>query len=372
MFERWGARRRAARHWLLLRPALNAAQAWQWRRVPGNEHGDWPPPAHFLQNTLALIIPSAQCSHFQVPAPPGLKPHEWPQLLEEQLQQPAEELQVSCLSRVAGHLQLMVVERALVQRWLAECEERGIAPDYLWAEMQLLPAQAVGQTLCWSRAEGRCLLRGAENGVQQWLVWPEILGDVPDDWRHPSNDMTGPWPEQWAALARLPNLLPRSGQRRSRPRRRTLPFSKTQLGLAGISAVLALCWGALMLVQFWQQVPVWKAQVEAVTGPVATAQQATRQLSRLQAEQTDWRSRQQQIVELEQAVALWLDSQQSWGVSGTYFDGRTLRLVLNGSTPAPALEHWQSMARAVGAKVSVEADPKTALLTLNFNLDAQP
>ncbi|MFJ4142199.1 type II secretion system protein GspL [Pseudomonas sp. NPDC089734] len=372
MFERWRAKRRAERHWLLLRPAACAEGVWQWRRLPGTEHGDWPPPAHYVQDTVALIMPSAQCSHFQVPAPPGLKPHEWPLLLEDLLQQPAEDVQISCLSKRAGSLELLVVERACVQRWLAACETLGVSPDYLWAELQLLPVQAPGQIVEWARPEGRCLIRGADNGVQHWLVWPEVLGELPDGWRPSTEEMAGPWPSRWASLSRLPNALERSDKRRPKARQRALPFSRTQLRLVSACAVLALCWGALMLGQFWQQVPVWKAQVEAVTGQVGSAQQAARLLSRLQSEQTDWRSRQQQIVELEQAVAIWLDRQRDWGVSGTYFDGRTLRWVLSGSAPPPALDHWQNMARAVGARVSVEANEKMSLLTLNFTLDAQP
>ncbi|MBX8557751.1 type II secretion system protein GspL [Pseudomonas cichorii] len=368
--ERWSLKRRAQRHWLLLRPA--ATGAWQWRRLPGDEQGDWPPPAHCLQDTVALIMPAAQCSHFQVPAPPGLKPHEWPMLLEDLLQQPAEAVQVSCLSRLAGHLELLVVERAQVQRWLSECEELGVSPDYLWAELQLLPTQAAGQALSWSRPEGRCLIRGADNDLQHWLVWPDVLGEPPENWRQPSEEMTGPWPSRWAALSRLPSLLVRSGTRRPKTRQRASPFGKSLSRLAGVCGVLALCWGALMLGQFWQQVPVWKAQVEALTGPVDSARQAARLLSRLQSAQTDWQSRQQQIAELEQAMTLWLDSQKDWGVSGTYFDGRTLRLVLSGNASPPDTTHWQVMAKAAGAKVSVETNEKTSLLILNFNLDGQP
>lgn len=66
----------------------------------------------------------------------------------------------------------------------------------------------------------------------------------------------------------------------------------------GLRVVVAVL-GALALGQFWQQVPVWKAQVEAVTGPVASARRAERLLSRMNADQLDWRTRQQQMVELE-------------------------------------------------------------------------
>ena len=371
-FKRRLSERAAARQWLLVRPGLEAADPWQWRRLPGTEFGDGPPPARFAEDPVALIIPAAHCSHFQIPAPPGLKPHEWPQLLEDSLQQPVDQVQVSCLSRTGGHLELLVVERARVLSWLDECEAMGVSASHVWAEMQLLPELAPDQTLSWSRGEYTCVKRANAQGVQHWLVWPEVLGDLPEGWQRPQQEISGAWPSQWAPLQRLPNLLAGSGRRTGRSRPRTLAFSQTQRRLLGACAALALVWGAVALGQFWQQVPVWKAQVEAVTGPVSSARQAERVLARMSADQLDWRTRQQQMVELEQAVEQWLEGQQDWGVSGSYFDGQRWRVVLSGSSPAPALEHWQAMARSAGAKVTVEPDPKTALLTLNFNLDGQP
>ncbi|WP_050507737.1 type II secretion system protein GspL [Pseudomonas syringae] len=372
LFERWRAERSAARQWLLVRPGFNPADPWQWRRLPGAEFGDGPPPSRFAQDSVALIIPAAYCSHFQVPAPPGLKAHEWPLLLEDSLQQPVDQLQVSCLSRTNGHLELLVAERALIRRWLDECEAMGFSPSHLWAEMQLLPNPAPGQLLRWSRDQDACLKRAGANGVQHWLVWPDVLGDLPEDWQHPQGEITGDWPSHWAELSRLPNLLTGSGNRQAKGRLRTPSFSPTQRRLLNSCGLLALVWACVALGQFWQQVPVWKAQVEAVTGPVASARQAERVLARLSADQLDWRTRQQQLVELEQAVERWLDTQPDWGVSGSYFDGQRWRVVLSGSSPAPAIGHWQAMARSAGSKVTVEPDPKTALLTLNFNLDGQP
>lgn len=372
LFKQWRVGRRSLRSWLLIRPPVDPAHSWQWCRMPGNQSGDWPPPANLMQDTIALIIPAALCSHFQVTAPPGLKRHEWPLLLEDVLQQPADQVQVNCLSRVSGHLELLVVERARVSGWLADCEALGIAPSCLWTEQQLLPPQLPGQQLQWTRADDRCLKRGAENGTQHWLVWPHVLGDLPEQWQQADEEMVGAWPSQWAPLERLPNLLESPVARRVKAPRGPALFSAAQRRLVGICGVLALCWGAVLAVQFWQQVPGWKAQVEAVTGPVGNAQQAARSLARLQAQQTDWRSRQQQVAELETAVADWLASQPGWGVSGNYFDGRSWRLVLNGNVAPPPLSHWQAMGKAVGAVASVEASDKTSLLTVHFDLGVQP
>lgn len=372
LFEQWRAGRRNARGWLLVRPPVDPANGWQWCRMPGNQSGDWPPPAHLLPEIVALIIPAALCSHFQVAAPPGLKRHEWPMLLEDVLQQPVDQVQVNCLSRANGQLELLVVERARVNGWLAECEALDLVPTCLWAEPQLLPHQAPGQLLCWSRTDGACFKRGGDDGTQAWLFWPPVLGQCPGQWQQPTQRMQGAWPSQWAPLERLPDLLESPATRRVTTPRGPALFSRTQRRLAAVCALLVLCWAGVSAVQFCQQVPGWKAQVEAVTGPVGTAQQAARSLARLQARQTDWRSRQQQVAELELAVSDWLAAQPGWGVSGNYFDGRNWRLVLNGSVAAPPLAHWQAMGKAVGASASVEANDQASLLTVNFDLGVQP
>ena len=372
MFEKLRARRHDARSWLLVRPGSLASDPWQWCHVPEGQSGDWPPPAALLQDTVALVVPAASCSHFLVPAPPGLKRHEWPMLLEDLLQQPAAQVQVHCLSRVDGQLELLVIERERISGWLADCEALGMAPACLWTEMQLLPHQPPGQMLRWTRRDDSCCKRGGNAGAQHWLTWPHLLGELPETWREPTEEMTGAWPDQWAPLGRVQNLLAADASRRVKTQRRPALFSRTQRRLTGLCALLAFTWAAVAAVQFWQQVPVWKAQVEAVTGPVGSAQQAARPLARLQAQQTDWRSRQQQVAELERAVSDWLAGQQGWGVSGNYFDGRSWRLVLNGDLPAPPLTHWQAMGKAVGATASVEPDTKPSLLTINFDLGVQP
>lgn len=373
MSERWSLRKRDTRHWLLVRPGLDDEQPWTWRRLPGDAQGDWPPPPGLLHSDrVALVMPALLCSHFLLPAPPGLKRHEWPLLLEDQLQQPVEQVQVFCLSRMATHLQLLVVERARVEGWLADAQALGVQPEAVWAQMQLMPQALAGEVLGWDCAEEYLRVRGDAEGRQQWLVWPKALGELPEDWQASADVCNRPWPERWAALERLPSLL-------ETRRKQFWPdglFTPLQRRLSAAAALLGLCWAVLALVQFVSQVPVWKAQVQALTGPVSTVQQATRRLAQVQGEQADWRVRQEQLVVLEQGMDRWLVAQQDWGVASSHFDGRTWRLVLGGHpgslvTPPPDT-HWQGLAHAAGATASAEPSENGAQLTVRFDLGAQP
>lgn len=151
MFERLRAK---PREWLLMRPPATAEGRWQWLHYRAQQacaSGAWPPPPALLQLPGALIIPALDCSHFCLPAPPGLKRHEWPQLFEEYAQQPAKELLVSCLSREAGQLELLVMQREQVQHWLAECGLLGVQITHGWAELQLLPQPEPGHVVRWQR-----------------------------------------------------------------------------------------------------------------------------------------------------------------------------------------------------------------------------
>lgn len=361
-------RRRAPRHWLLVRPA-DDGQAWQWRRLPGHEQGAWPPPADYLHGDRhALVIPAALCSHFHLAAPPGLKRHEWPLLLEEQLQQPLDQVQVHALSRQGQYLELLVVDRACLQGWRAEAQALGLDLEAAWAEAQLLGVVQPGEQLGWRQGEQCCLVRCDAQGRRQWLVWPDALGALPDGWYSADDLYSGAWPQPCTVPPLSASCL--GVQRQRRPMQ--LPISPLQRRLVTVAAVLGLCWASLALVQWVGQVPAWKRQVEVLTGPVSNVQQARRSLARLQAEQTDWRIRQQQLVSLEQQVGQWLQAHPDWGVSASQFDGRTWRLVLNGDQAPPAEQHWQTLADAGGAAASAERSENGALLTVRFDLGGQP
>lgn len=369
MFERL----RATPHeWLLVRPPATPEGAWQWLHYAAQDaqsNGTWPPPAAYLALPAALIIPALDCSHFCLPAPPGLKRHEWPQLFEEYAQQPAEALLVSCLSREAGHLELLVMQRQQVQDWLAECAALGLQVSHGWAELQLLAQPEPGHAIRWQRERLLCL----KAHPRQWLVWPQVLGErLPQAWREwPVEQMEGAWPSRLARLEQLPSVL--EDARPVRTRERRVPaVSRVQRRLLLGCALLASCWSAVYLFQTLRQLDAWKTQVRAVAGVSNNLSQARVALARLKSQETDWRVRQQQVVAMEQALSAWLQQQPGWSVSSNHFDGRLWRLGLSGSGPRPAVAEWQAMAQAAGAQLSGEPQGGAADLQLSFDLGEQP
>lgn len=369
MFERLRAK---PREWLLMRPPTLAEGRWQWLHYSAQRFcssGAWPPPAALLQLPGALIIPALDCSHFCLPAPPGLKRHEWPQLFEEYAQQPAEALLVSCLSREAGQLELLVMQREQVQQWLAECAALGVQITHGWAELQLLPDAEPGHAVRWQREQLLCLKAHS----RQWLVWPQALGErLPQAWRDlPGETLVGDWPSRLARLEQLPSVL--EGSRPTRVRAQRAPLmNRLQRHLLLGCVVLATCWSAVYLSQSLRQIDVWKTQVRAVTGPASNPQQARTALARVQGEATEWQVRQQKIVALEQGLSAWLQQQPGWSVMSMAFDGKHWRLGLRGNGPRPEPAQWQAIAQLAGAQWTDEAQGAGGQLHLSFDLGEQP
>lgn len=142
-------RRAPAQPWLLLRPG----EVWEWLLVSQGRplrqgHGE--PPAG-LGARVALIVPGEHCSHFQLPAPPGLKREEWPLLLEDRLLQGDDDVLCACIWRHAGQLRLLVVARDRLSEWRGQCAAWGLAVECCWAEFQLLPDCAAEAAWHWRR-----------------------------------------------------------------------------------------------------------------------------------------------------------------------------------------------------------------------------
>ena len=352
-FETW---RRRATPWLLLRPAEQES-AWQWARIERGQvsaEGTGKPP--LLANVqAALLLPGHLCSHFQLPAPPGLKRHEWPLLLEDRLLQPLQSLACGSPGRANGLLQLVCVDQAQLDAWLAQCAAWQLDVQRCWAEFQLLPTPEPGAAWCWQQ-ERHCLFSGqSEQGRLHWLALPNALAQAaaPSIWNTLQVEtLQGDWLERFADLDRLPSLF-----ERRRGRRQPLPLNPAAWRMPAACMALLLLWGALWLGQQWQQQRVYEAQVAEVVGPAASLRQASQALKR-QREAVDERQlRMRQLQHLQAQVDAWLVANGGWQLAASHFDGRRWSLQLQGLEPM-AVEPWQALASesAVQVQVSQTAD----------------
>lgn len=363
--ERW--RRRAARPWLLLRPGADA-QAWQWARVEqGRVQASGcgaPPPITGAR--VALVLPGELCSHFQVPAPPGLKRHEWPLLLEDRLLQSAQDLACGCLARGPGSMQLVCVEQTLLDGWLAQCAEWQLDVQRCWAQFQLLPVPAPGSAWCWRQDAGASLFVGRSAEARlYWLAWPVALQAATPAgvWRElEMHTVEGDWPEPLAALDGMPSLF-----ERRRGKRQVRQMSPGLWRLPAACLAVAVLWAGLWSSQQWRQQGVYQAQVEALVGPVASLREAAQRVrqQRLGADERQLRLR--QLEHLQTELDGWLRANGSWQLSAARFDGQRWALRLQGHEvidDAP----WQAMASAIG--VAVQVTQAGDALNLTFDLGA--
>ena len=340
-------RRSPAQPWLLLRPGI----VWHWALVEGDlvqRQGQGEPPVNLLAR-VALVLPAQACSHFRVPAPPGLKREEWPLLLEDRLLQGTDEVICACLAREPGHLRLLVVARQQLDDWRGQCAEWGLQVSRCWAELQLLPPPEAGCAWQWQRTPGMSLYKGlAEDGQEHWLAWPEGLGEVPrQPWAALQKvSLSGDWPSTLAPLDILPGLFERT--RKVRP----LPaVSRPQQRLLAACLALAAIWGGLWLNTQWGQAQRWRSQVTAVTGEQASPRHAAQALKRLRENELQQQLRTRQLADLQATLQAWLREHPGWRLQAVRFDGQRWHLRLEGEGSAPP---WNDMATAVGASVQVQ------------------
>lgn len=363
--ERW--HRARPRPWLLLRPGTHA-ETWQWARVEQGHmqaSGSGAPPA-IAGARVALVLPGEHCSHFQVPAPPGLKRHEWPLLLEDRLLQGAEDLACGCLAREPGSLQLVCAEQALLDGWLAQCAAWQLDVQRCWAEFQLLPQPAAGTAWCWQRDARRSLLVASTGQARRhWLAWPgELQGGLPAGvWGELEiATFAGAWPERWAALDGLPSLF-----ERGRAKRQVRHLSPGLWRLPAACLALAAVWAGLWASQQWQQQGVYRAQVQALVGPVGSVREAAQRVRQQRQGADERQLRLRQLAHLQGELDGWLNANGGWQLSAAHFDGQrwTLRLLGHEVIDEAA---WQTLAGAIGVAVQVARTRDE--LTLTFDLGA--
>lgn len=340
-------RRSPARPWLLLRPGADGG--WHWCLLESGmlrDEGQGRPPQDLIAR-VALVVPGEACSHFQLPAPPGLKREEWPLLLEDRLLQGSDEVHCACIGRTAGQLRLVVVARDRLDGWLAQCVEWGLEVERCWSQFQLLPALAPGCGWQWRQAHSTLYARVDEEGSEHWLAWPQVLGHAPAPWDTQALEpVDGRWPQRIADLDTLPVL------RETRRPRQSLKVTGLQKRLVAACLVLAAVWGGLWISQQWRQAQLYRQQVLAVTGPQATPRQAAQALRRLRDADGERVLRLRRLDGLQGQLQGWLHEHPQWRLRAVRFDGQRWHLQLDGDGTVPP---WDEMAATVGAAVQVQA-----------------
>ncbi|OEC33826.1 general secretion pathway protein L [Pseudomonas cuatrocienegasensis] len=348
--------------WLLLRP--DEARSWQWLHWHNGaviEQADWPPPAGWQALRCALLIPADAVSYFEISAPPGIRPAEWPLLLEDRLLQAPEAVLIGCVGRRDTRLQLVALERARLARWQQQADTLGITLERYWSEFQLCPPQQPGQTLAWSVADYVCQVQADEQGAQHWLALPRVLaaglaatGAAPR--------AVAPGPD--GPLDKLPSLVPVT-----RPRRATGGHDwRTARRLAGTCLGLALLWAVLMAGTTWQQGSQARAALAQQFGASSTLQQAQSRLRRAQREEQHWQVRQQQVAAWSQTLNGWLSEHPDWALQALGFDGRHWYVTLSGHDDALAdTARWQTLGREIGGSVTLTREGES--LTVRVDLE---
>ncbi|TLX64141.1 hypothetical protein DN820_07430 [Stutzerimonas nosocomialis] len=354
--------RPAADDWLLLRPSDAGPWRWlHWRAGQLLAEGDWPPARHDETLRRALLVPATACSQFEVAAPPGVRPSEWPLLLEDRLLQPPEAVQVTCVGRHAGRLRLLVVERSRLTAWQQAAAEHGMRIERCWSEYQLLPDIAPGQTLVWPRDGYRCVAGLDEAGLPYWFAWPDPLGP----WT--SADGAQELPRQAPGgpgqpLASLADLTP--GHRARRPS----ASSRGLRRLAALCAVCALAWGLAQLGQTYREGEQGRVRLAERLGGVTTPPQAEARLRRLQRDDQAAAFRQQQLAALGSAVDALLAAAPGVQLEALGFDGRHWTLTLSGADGSLSDgRRWDALGEALGMTATLEQDGTQ--LTARFDLD---
>lgn len=345
--------------WLLVRPL--DAQPWRWQHWQAGDvmaEGDWPPPAALQTLRCALIVPVDAVSYFEIAAPPGVRPSEWPMLLEDRLLQPPETVLVGCVGRRSKTLRLVALDRERLARWQRNASALGLHIERYWSEFQLAPEAKPGDALRWSSSGFTCLVQADEQGAQKWLAVPDGLaaGALADVLPAGRDVMLG----SGVALDALPSLvqvkrLPRATGR-----------SRGTLQLAGVCVALSLGWAVLAAAQSWQEGALVRTTLNERLG-TSTLQQAESRLRNIQRDEQQRLFRQQQIATLGKAADGWLTEHPQWGLESLGFDGRHWEIKLSGSGEAMEnVERWDSLAREVGGTASLARDGGTLIVQIDL------
>lgn len=350
---RRAGRRSASEDWLLVRPDETGPWHWQrWQAGAVSDQGDWPPPAGWHTLRCAFIVPADAASYFEITAPPGVRPAEWPLLLEDRLLQPPEAVRVGCAGRRGKLLRLVALERTRLANWQQQAVAMGLHVERYWSEFQLCPEVEPGEALEWHVSGYVCRVEADEQGAQRWLALPDAfagtLGAQVFDGAGPVRLLNSPG--HGCALDKLPTLI-----EARRPRRVSTAGGWHQhRRLAAVCLGLALAWASLMAGKTWQEGSHVQAALAAQLGGASTLQQAERRLRRAQRDEQQWLFRQQQVAALGQTVSGWLAEHPGWALQALGFDGRHWHVTVSGHGDALVdSERWEALGREIGGIVTL-------------------
>lgn len=168
---------------------LNEQAALSWALVDMTHPVGSPPLAqgHDTQQLASLsrrhpavlLLGPDTASHFHLPAPKGLRRREWPMLIEEHICGESDALELAALHQGRNHLELVAVERALLQGWQAWLAEHSVSVSH-WAVTfmgQPPPPDADSLSVLMDSRQlmiktlGEPAIAGAP-AAEQWLSWP--------------------------------------------------------------------------------------------------------------------------------------------------------------------------------------------------------
>lgn len=204
------------------------------------------------EHPSVLLLPPDAVSHFCPAHPKGLKRSEWPLLIEDRVATEVSELALFALAERPERLELVAVERRVLQAWQAWFTEHGLAVPFWASGFMGMPAPDAPDQLRVLAGESHWMIRSQDpeaTEVVHWLTWPRDWRDMlPPDLRErrwqpvEGAELDAPLaPGQRLALfgrhlpARLP-AMPDGGAARRRPGRLALTLTVLLLAHGALGA----------------------------------------------------------------------------------------------------------------------------------------
>lgn len=360
--------------------------------------GDGVPDTQWRALPTTFILPSSDVSYFDLAAPPGLKPAEWPLLLEEQLCVAAPQVEIGCVSRTPGRLQLQLADKALLQQWEARCQALALVPERYVSDFQLLPLPDAGHYRCW-RHDNELTLILPDTGADEtsprwrWLNWTADA-DLPTSCQtlQRSELQAAPGELDWQVLAAgiSPELPPL--RRGTLKRRQAMPLSLSLVPLKPLRSalvVLLVCGLAYLGAERWQQGQRAAAARQQVLVQLqvpanASVERATRLLAARLDQQQAALGRLADLALFSDSVAGWLAQQPGLRVQRFAYDNNDgngkaqllLAASVEGAADAVDAQRLQQMlAQTMGidlaAGLSVQLQDAEAPVRIDYQIAGQ-